>query len=520
MIAQAVNRPRLGRQIARNTVLGWAGRLVAVLGWTLIAPWMLHRLGAERFGLWSLLSVFSTLAVTFDLGLQGALTKFVAEYRGAEREAAARVLLAMALTAYVTLGVLTLLLVLLLRSPIMDFYRLTDSLREEAMIALPLAALATLTLNLSQYSGALLGGLHRLDRWSQIAMVGTIAQLGLSAWTVHSGGGVGGLLAVSASINLAVACAAAWITHRMAPGLRPVWSGWTRPQARRLGDFSVALQIISIGLLIQFQLDKILFGRWAGLASVAEYELAYRVVFALWTVPALLLPPLLPAVAHLHAQGDNEAVLSLFRRASRYVLAVALPLAAGIVVFSSSVLTAWLGPGHHAAAVAAATLGAVLGVNILTGVGSAIVRGTGRPGLEAEYFIVAAVLHVPLSMMLIPRLGFEGGLLALAVSGVVGSLWFVVRVHRALGLPLLQEMRALVVPPLAVAVVTGALGGLVAHSIAGDSVDRVRLAAAVAAGGVVLVGTAALLLLRVRFVSLTEIRSLLGRSPAAIEVAK
>ncbi len=516
MSDRAAVRRGLGRQIARNSALGLVGRFTSVLGWTLIAPWMLHVLGSERFGLWSLFSIFSSLALTFDLGLQGALTKYVAEHRAGDGRGPTRALLGMGLALYVTLGLLLFGGAALLRGPLLDFFRIAPELRSEAGGALLLAAAATLTLNLSQYGGAVLGGLQRLDRWSQISMAGTFVQIAVSALALRLGGGVTHLLAVSATVNLVAAGVSAAWAHRLDPTLTPVFTGWTAPLWRGLGGFSLAMQVIGVGLLLQFQLDKVLFGRWVGLTAVAEYELAYRVAFGAWALPALLLPPLLPAAAHLHAAGDRDGVVALLRRATRYVLALALPLAAGLVALSPNLLAAWLGPGHDSAARAAVALGVVLGATILTGVGSAVVRGMGRPGVEAWYFVLAAAVHVPLSLWWIPRYGFTGGLWALVVSGIVGPVWFVVRVHRFLGLPLASEVRHRLAPPLLVSALAGAAGTAVARFVAGFGAGRMIELAAFLAGGAVLVGFAVAALLLLRYVTFDELRALFVR-PAAAE---
>src|SRR5439155_20400463 len=79
----------------------------------------------------------------------------------------------------------------------------------------------------------------------------------------------------------------------------------------RLTRYSMALQVINLGVLVQFQLEKVLFGAMLSLRSVGQYELGNRVVGALWSAPALLLPPLLPAIAHLDAVGDGERIRRL-----------------------------------------------------------------------------------------------------------------------------------------------------------------------------------------------------------------
>ena len=144
-----------GRSPATRCSAG-SGRFVSVLGWTLLAPWMLHTLGAERFRLWSLLSVFSSLALTFDLGLQGAHEVRRGAARGrrhggrARPEDGVRVLLGMGLALYLLLGAILLAAAAWLQTPLLDFFKLSGAIRADAGVALVIAAAATLALNLSQ----------------------------------------------------------------------------------------------------------------------------------------------------------------------------------------------------------------------------------------------------------------------------------------------------------------------------------------------------------------------------------
>ena len=49
-----------------DVVLNLAGRAVYVAGWLVVTPFMLGRLGPERFGLWSLLTVVAGIYLAFD----------------------------------------------------------------------------------------------------------------------------------------------------------------------------------------------------------------------------------------------------------------------------------------------------------------------------------------------------------------------------------------------------------------------------------------------------------------------
>jgi O-antigen/teichoic acid export membrane protein len=448
-------RMTLGRQIAWNAAFNLAGRFVSVAGWMIVTPWMLARMGSERFGLWSLLTVIAGTYAAFDLGLAGSLTKFVAEFRAKGDRAGLRAIYTQGVWFYAALGALFLAIIVLARGPLLGLFRVPVALRHEAGTALLAAAVAYALLNGFTFLSSVLAGLHRLDLWNRILIVTTLIQFAGVIIVLRSGGGVPALF-LNTGVGLLVGIVASRMAiRRLAPEVGFDIAPGPPGLLRRMMRYSAAIQIVNLGVLAQFQLDKVLFGSMLSLAAVGNYELGFRVVSALWSVPALLLPPLLPAVAHLDAVGERERVARLYRRASRYVLAVAFPIAAGVIALSPPLFQAWLGPGHGDAAIAAIALAGMLAVNILTGVGSAIVRGAGRPGLEARYQLLAMVLHLSLSLTLIPRWGFRGGMVASAMSTAIASLWFVRAFHRHLGEPLPPFVQQIVLPPLAGAVLAG-----------------------------------------------------------------
>jgi O-antigen/teichoic acid export membrane protein len=502
----------IGRQIARNSILSLAGRLTQVAGWVVVAPYMLHHLGAERFGLWSLLTVISGLYMTFDLGVGSALTKFVAEYRAIGDRAGLRSVFSMGAILYVALGLVIIGVFAIAGDRLLDLFKVAPALRPEAGRALLAAAAVYALLNLYMLTASVLTGLHRMDVWNRISIGVTLTQLAGVLLVLRMGGGLVALM-MNTGVTLALGTILGRIAiRRLAPEIGFDRSAFKPGLFRRLTRYSAALQVINLGVLVQFQLDKVLFGALVSLAAVANFEFGLRVVTALWSLPSLLLPPLLPAAAHLDAAGDRERVRRLYRRASRYVLAVAFPVAAGVIAVAPALYRAWLGPGHEDAARAATALAAMLGINILTGVGTSLVRGLGRPGLEVRYQIIAIVLHVGLSLVLIPRFGFTGGLWALVISTSIGSLYFVWVFHRFLDEPLGAFIRDVIGPPLVAAAIGATLGAVASGAIGSGLHDANRTEALLRLGlGAGLMAGATLgVLLLTRFLSMAELRELLG----------
>jgi len=514
-------------QIARSSVLNLLGRLTYVVGWVAIAPYMLRQLGIDRFGLWSLLSVLSGLYLTFDLGVGSAVTKFVAEYRAAADHAALRSVVTVGAAIYLGLSLLTFATITLLRGPILDLIRVAPALRGEAEQALVVAAAVYGILNLHMLAASVLTGLQRMDVWNRIVIAVTLLQFAGLVVLLRQGFGLVALLLNTGATLALGAVLGGLAVRRLAPEIRFDRRGLARPLVVRLTHYSAALQVINLGVLFQLQLDKVLFGSLVSLSAVASYEFGYRVVSALWSVPTVLLAPLLPAAAHLEAAGDRARIRRLYRRATRYVFAIAFPIAAGVVALAPALYRAWLGPGHHDAALAASALAVMLGVNILTGVGSSLARGIGRPGLEVRYQITSMVLHVVLSLVLIHRYGFVGGLCALVVSSVIGSLYFLWCFHRLLTVPLGEFVRAVVARPLLAAVLgAGAAAGVGgAFDRALDTGTRGAALFHLGLGAATMLVVALTTLLGTRFLSLREVRDLRrllrggGVTPGAAEGA-
>ena len=126
--------------------------------------------------------------------------------------------------------------------------------------------------------------------------------------------------------------------------------------------------------------------------------------------------------------------------------------------------------------------------------------------------MLATLVHVPLSLVLIPRLGVRGGLAALVVSCALGTVWFVVRFHRAFAVPLGAFLVRVVLPPACVAVVAAAVAGLAGDALAGllPGASRLHAVAMLAGGGLVLAAIALLALVTVRYLSIGELRELLA----------
>jgi O-antigen/teichoic acid export membrane protein len=212
------------------------------------------------------------------------------------------------------------------------------------------------------------------------------------------------------------------------------------------------------------QLGKILIVRMVSLAAVVPYELGLRVSTASSTFAQLVLVAMIPEASALHAQAAAERLHELHRRAGRFVTGIAAVVTAVLVASAPALFAAWLGHPEPNAALALRGLAIAAYAAIAAGVSSAIARGVGRTSIELEWSGLALVLHAALGVVLVPRLGLLGALVAIAVANFAAAQWFALRLARAQGWPITWALWEPFLLPL-LAVAAGTFAGLgLAHA--------------------------------------------------------
>jgi len=503
----------LGGELVRGVTANALGRISSMAAWLLVTPLVVQGLGPQRFGLWSLVATVTGFSLAFDFGLAPAVTRFIAAQRAAGGELAMRGAVTLGVAGGAALGGLWWLVVALAPGPLLAFAHVDAKLAPEATSMLRVMGAAFLLQLVAAALAAVLAGFQRFDRIGVNLLWSTSVQVAGMAIAMWLGAGLIGV-AWAAALGALISLVASWRS------LREVWpgAGLTGVAAlavawRGFGGFGLALQIVNIGVLALYQLPKFFFARSGSLESVGHFELGYRVAFSAWSLPVLLLPPLLPAASRLEAAGDHHRLARLHTRASRYLLALALPLAAGMVALSGPLYTLWLGPGHAPEARAQAAIAGLLGVNVLTSAGCMLARGMGRPWWEAGYLAFSVVLLWAIAPGCMSRLGSDGALLAMVVSGAAGTVLFLVIFHRAMSLSLRAHLLGVVARPMGVALAAGALAWAASGAPWSDPAtwERPRAALALAMGGTVLVIAGAAFLSLTRAFTLDDLRELVAR---------
>jgi len=197
-----------------------------------------------------------------------------------------------------------------------------------------------------------------------------------------------------------------------------------RPAKMEVGElvrFSAPLTFTAFLGLLMIWMDTLLLGRLATLDAVGAYNLAHRLV----EIGALGLASIQgmfgPMAAQLYAQGRKTELASLFKVATKWVIAGSLPIYLLCMTFPDTLMMLF-GRRYAEAGPCLAVLS--LGFLIQTGTGSVgiLITMTGRSWVSLANNVLALGLNVPLNLILIPRFGIVGAASATTISFAVLNL--------------------------------------------------------------------------------------------------
>jgi exosortase len=406
--------------ILRNTF--WYG-LVTVLGLGagLVMSIVLARgLGPERMGDFSyLLWLLRTMTAIAALGFALATTRYTASAlaQGDPGRAAAylRLLSGRQLIASVIVAAALL--------PLIVLFAPADLLLPLLVITV---GLLPTTLE-GIYSHAAYGA-QRYDITTQVSTLKMTLHLLASIAVLALGGGilgltVGGLLGTTVT---------ALVMRRRALALYPAPDRPLAGGARaELTAYLLPLSAVAVLDALVWDRSEVFFLRlYASSAEIAFYSVAFGLASRGMVAAEVAAGTLLPALASLHGRGAHEEFGRVYRAALRWVALVGGPIAAIGGALAPDVVTLLYGAPYLPVAGLLAPMLVVSVIGVLRNVAWAALRATGdqRWALHATW--ISASLNIGAAIVLIPRLGVWGAVIANATAQLTASLLAFIAVAR------------------------------------------------------------------------------------------
>lgn len=414
----------MSNQVGKHAIYNIAGGLVPAIVGIFAVPILLHNLGADRLGVFTLALGLMGFAGILDLGVGRALTQATAVAKGKGHSVGAIAARARSASILVcAVGAASGLLLMVMADHLTaELFGLQASLAEEARLGVYWLGFAIPVMLLS---ASLIGVLEGLQLFGQINLVRVpVGILTFFAPALVSGftENVGAVIASLVVVRLAALGVWVWQVCRVLP----LWRGKPCNEADALTSagfwrFSGWLTVSNVVGPLMVHADRFYLAALFPPAMVAHYTVPLDALFRATSLPLAAMNAAFPAFARVGSRAVESR--QLLKRATVLMT---------VVWGGGALLGAWLLPellelwvGWEFAAqsieVATCLLFGVM-VNGFAHIAYAVIQANGRADLTAKVHVVELPVFVLLLLLLVDAYGIFGAAVAWSARVVLDAM--------------------------------------------------------------------------------------------------
>jgi len=426
--------------LSRNVVVDIVARVGYLVSRFFIPPFVLAHVTLEAYGLWSTAFILVSYVGLSIMGISSVYIKYVAEYTARRDFNKANELLSTGLCLTVPFCLATFGICYLIWPKIVVWLHIAPSLRVDAReVVLSVVAIFLASLSLGAFHDAVVGA-QKTDmvqrRWMVCYTVETILIFVL----VGMGRGIRGLSEAFVVRTVLDIVLCLIMAVRLLPWLRISPRLITKEAFKTLFAFGAVVQIQGLLSTALNSIERAIAAPLVGLAGTGLLDIGKKLPGMAGSVPLAFASSFTPAASYLQgglegSSTQRDTVRHLYLRGARYMNLAAAYFCGLLAVMPSPILDVWMGKHYAGAAYLVVIFSISTQIHLMTGPGTSILKGIGRPKEEFYYALpnVAVLLvAVPIARLVQGRWTTLGIATAVAISTLISAGYFLLHANRLL----------------------------------------------------------------------------------------
>lgn len=408
--------------IKKNVAFNYIGRFYVAFAGILVLPLYLKHMGAEAFGLIGFFTLLQSWMQLLDLGLSPTLGREVASARGrADQSQSLRGLVRSLETIFLCIATVVGLSLFMSKGWIAGHWLTINEL--DAGLVAHCVGLMGLMVGVRWFVSLHRSGINAYEQqvWINVVdgILTTLRFPGALLLVILSKGDIVFFFYYQLLLALVELVVIARKFYQLLPAVTQPVALFSIPEMTRVLPFALGIAYTGGIWVLVSQLDKLLLSKLLSLAEYGYFSLVAVVCSGLLVLSAPVSNAVLPRMTLLLAQGKNDEMLALYRKATRLVVCMVVPVALVITFFPRQVVQIWTGDGTAADWTEPVLPLFALG-NGLLAIGAFqyyLQYAHGKLRLHVLYNTVSAVISVPMIVYAAHEWGPVG----------VGYVWLVFR---------------------------------------------------------------------------------------------
>lgn len=423
-------------QLKTGAVLSYLQMVAGVLIGLLYTPIMIQLLGKSEYGLYNTVSSTVSMLSILNLGLGSGYVRYFARYKANGDQLSIYRLNGLFLIIFSIIGFVALACGLFLTSNLELVFD-QGLTAEEYILARKLMLLLTISLAVSFPMSVFSNIISANERFVFLKLLGMLKTVGSPLITLPLLMlGFGSVAMVLVSLVLSLVTDAAYLYYVLIRlKNRFVFHGFEAGIFKSLFSYTFFIAINIVIDQINWNVDKVLLGRFRGSASVAVYAVGYTIhtyYLTLSTAISGLMTPrvhLLVNDLQISITEKNKQLNDLFVRVGRIQFLILALACSGFVFFGQDFLFFWVGSGYENSYAVALLLIIPVTIPLIQNVGIDIQRAQNKHQFRSMAYMVMAVINVVMSIELCQRFGETGAAFGTSISlllanGLVMNIYY------------------------------------------------------------------------------------------------
>jgi O-antigen/teichoic acid export membrane protein len=418
-----------------NVAWNWIGVGVSIIGGLVLSPYLIHKLGAEGYGVWALCFSLVESYWFLDLGFRSATVKFVAHYWAREEYDKVSEVVNTGITYAGATAALMFLVVSFGARYVDRFFQISPTYRHSFFVLVMLVSFTWCINVVFSLYGACLEALQRFDLYNRIVIITTTLRVPGTLLLLYLGYGlipIGILVVCSQLLSYALHF---YYFRQIFPGYRLSYRGGKLSMFKQMGRYGMHNFLGNLSIQWLNQGPPMLIGHYHPAAFAGYFQMPVRLLQYSGEAIGRIGSITNANAAELTAKGETGALAKLAVYSNRYCVAMFMPLAILLFSHGTAFFELWI---PKAAAFCAPLLPILLSAYLIAIVGqyssSMLLMGLARYQWYSRGLLVEAIFSLVALILVVPKYGIIGAAWVSAGAMIVNRglflPWLVSRVMK------------------------------------------------------------------------------------------
>lgn len=450
------------KQLKWGSVLSYLQMGLSIIIGILYTPFMIRTLGQSEYGLYNTVSSTISMLSILSLGFNSSYVRYYSKYKSKEDYKSIYRLNGLFFIVFLCIGFVALICGLFL-SVHLEFVFSSGLTTEEYTTARILMLLLTINLSLSFPMSVFSSIISANERFIVLKMIGMVSTVGGPLVTMPLLiAGYRSIAMVGVSVSLSFISYGLYFFYVIVVLKQKfVFRNFEKGLFRSLFTYTFFIAVNLIIDQINWNIDKILLGRFKGTSAVAVYSVGYS-LYGYYSMFSTSISSVFTPRIHLlvNSTKDNKAeqkkqLTYIFTKVGRIQFAVLGLVASGVVFFGHSFITKiWAGEEYGDSYIVALLLILSASIALIQNLGIEIQRAQNLHKFRSEAYSIMALINLCLSIYLCQIYGAIGSAVGTTVSliianGIVMNIYYQKRCNIDIGFfwrEILKIAKGLIIP--------------------------------------------------------------------------